>query len=753
MKFSQIIIAFALGCLVFGGIFMAESSRKAVFQSLQNPFESDVELPEFLILKESEPAQKFFTSQQEMWQMYGGSHVDFSDNKREIVNGAVFAGFNFITEAQFERLGSFTTNSFEADTFMPQVGQIKIGKIGINAPGASIFIERDKDAGKTKVYTYDHAIELWFPEASQPFVMPAMHQLEINDNTIDRLGKLYYTKLRKDLRLKIFDPQSAPNDPKAEALSFRQEKFSEIENYAQQLPLSLTRFNPNSMAGDLAASMKYLQKDFALGIPQSLRMQYEFESLLTDFLSAHFHHEDNNLVKAQQSVNEFLELQNSAKWRTFLIANPKYNNQWEFLAQNQKIWLSQSFEDNSEYVFAPIWFGDNGHNSFSSFEKHFFELEDMSTNNLNKKAKNKIVSMQIALSKINVSKEDVDGVTRIRRLLKSLITTKEALQSEVTFKLLEDLIKLEISLYSMDDPIQEEIVLENAQDVLFFLKDFIADASATNINETLVSAYTILEVDEIESRLNRSIFSTTEKQTIDAVRSFKTDNLTDEQKAQIAKDKELYDSIVGEIEDIDDGEVIDEVVYDEGLTDTEEEFTEMLNLAGVYTEGMSISVLNPTGPKSFQFRGAYYQDYQLSGNFRVTNQSFTQLNMKGIVEKNVNPRFLAAILRSMNDELEEQKIIAPIETGPANDTPLAIIQRKLVQEIFEQEGLQVNRGKEYRLKFIYFKKEEYVTNLVVEYVRNRFEFGDQIIPRKGIKDFVTSEVEKRFEVGDTNPGR
>lgn len=746
---------------------MSESARQANFQTLENPFSNTESLPDVIVLDDQDETKEFFSEDRSLWTFYPGSYAQFEGSKREIINGPVFASFNFITEAELKKLRYFKVDSFDPETFVPTTAQIKIGKMAINAPGASVFVNRDNTGGSTKIYSYDHALDVWFPGASRPFVLPPQSQITIDDKTVDRLGKLYYTKLKKDLRLKAFDMQE--ENLISQAIDAKTNKLDDVKNFAEGLPRTWYWFDPGSAMGQIASMVKYLQRDYALGISQSLRKQFYFDQFVEDFLAAHYRYLNNNPESAAVKVEDFLETLGSSQWQRFLVANPQYSKKWNFLGQNQKVWLHHAFQDDPEYVFAPIWFSEGRANTLADLEDAFYEVEEMMGNQFTAKAKQGLKTLNENLGDIKIVQADATRVTRVRRLLSEIMKKETTLQNEEVFALLRQMIELEVSLYARSNPNREEIVLENAQEVLGFLKTFIEDRTAGKINQTLVNTYAFLEIDQIEAQLGRTIFTQAEKETIRLVQFVRAEELTEGELAQIQEDKSLRDLIderFAEIEAKKKQEVETQFVVNK--IDTEQELIETLGEARVLTEGILIeSQNNSSSNPSFTFRGAYYERYPLNGVFRIDTQEFNFIKLQDIQEKFVAPRYLPALLRRMAKDVEEQ---APPETLddplPSQNTPLAILQRKLVRETFEQEGLRVNNnnvtivhndynefeitdalmGKEYKMRFTYFQKEEYVTNLVVEYVRNRFEFGDQVIPRDGIQDFITKSVQERFKI-------
>lgn len=771
MKFSQLLIAICLGLVLFTGLYLAESTRSKQQKDIVNPFEDTTVLPEIII---PDGVTTIFNDQRELWQFQPESEAHFAEGKREIIDGTVFMSFNFLSNQDLTTAREFTSENFSLSNHTVAAGQVQVNSIMINAPGASFFVMRDRDTSKTTIQTYDHAIDIWFPESSTPFVLAPRHQIIINDRVVGRLGKLYYTKLKKDLRAQPFIPDT--EDPViSHALKARKEKLNEITSFASKIPGSWFWFAPDSLMGQVSNVIRYLQSDYALGISQEFRKKYQFDRLITHFLSAHNHYQNNDVASAKSQVTSFIDVIGSSQWNLFMFANPGFERRWQFLGQNQRVWLNHAFQDDPEYVFAPIWFSTNETPTLTDLEIAFFETEEMLTNQFTQKAKQSLSNINKNLTDIEFRPEDRTRLTRMRRILNALIDQETALQFKTVFALLQRVIEIEVGLYPTGDPIREEIVLENAQDILKFLKKFIEDRTARDINQTLVNSYSFLEIDQIEKKLGRAIFNQSEKETIRLVQFVKSEDLTDSERAQIAKDKSLRDLIQDRFAALeDDKDQIETEIFDANTIDTQEKFKAVLDDARVFTEGMRIDLKNATSNPTFVFSGAFYGDQPMSGTFRIDNQVFNLLSIGGKRETFVNPKVLGSILRRVEKEIEEDRLAKALEAeyaGPSNNTPLAILQRKLVRDTFDQEGLKVNRdnvqiisndynefevtdalmGKEYRLNFIYFQEEEYVTNLVVEYVRNRFEFGSEIIPRKGLKDFITDAVLARFEAGDTDP--
>lgn len=770
MKFSQFFIALALGLVIFTGIYMSESERKGRFLDIPDPFAQTESLPDILILDASSSSQNILNKKRELWQFFPGSHTNFSDEKRSLVDGHVFVSFNFILESDAKTARDMTFESFDADTFAPSTAQFTIGSIGVSAPGASLFAERSQTEKYTEITAYDHAIDLWFPGANKPFVLPARKRVKIKDAIVDRLSKLYYTKLKKDLSFRSFDLEK--NAYSAEGLVNRNQKLEDVKNFAKHIPNTWYWINPDSFMGRTASLIKFLQKDYALGIPQTLRMKFEFDALVSPFLAAHHHYLNNRQHKAEEKIDTFKTSADSFAWQSFIINNPQYAQRWEFLGQNQRIWLHHSFQDDPEYVFADIWLSQYEANSLEDLELAVFEIEEMMANGFLPKVKQGMVNLEKNIDQIDVPTDKKIRLSRVRRLINELIKENIALKNDESFSLLTKIIEKEVTLYAENNKDREEIILENAQDILWFLKDTIQDKTAGQTNKTLVNSYAFLEIDHIETQLGRPIFNDSEKKTIQLVQFARSENLTDAERAQLEVDQALRDSIDERREAIEqEKQQEQEAIFQAEKVDTPEELTTLLADARVFTEGIRIEEKQSSSNPTFVFSGAYYGEEPLSGTFRIDNQSFNLINLGDYRETYVDPRILNSILRRLADEIEEDRIAKALETkyeGPSNNTPLAILQRKLVQDTFDQEGLRVNRdkvtitsndfnqfevtdalmGKEYRIDFLYFQKEEYVTNLVVEYVRNRFEFGDQVIPRKGLSEFIEKAIEERFGSDD-----
>jgi len=150
MKFSQLIIALAVGLVIFTGLYMSENSRRVRVQEVTNPFEQTSPLPEILILDESSKASAVFSEKRELWQFFPNSYTDFTEEQRRVVDGPVFISFNFITESALQASRHFKVTSFDPETFVPMVGQVQVQNLAINAPGASFLIDRSATAGLTQ---------------------------------------------------------------------------------------------------------------------------------------------------------------------------------------------------------------------------------------------------------------------------------------------------------------------------------------------------------------------------------------------------------------------------------------------------------------------------------------------------------------------------------------------------------------------------------------------------------------------------
>ncbi len=783
LKIGQVLIAAGLSALIFAGVYLTEKSRFDNKVTVTNPFSEAVKLQNDIDINIGEEYKDIFTNHGEFWRVFPETEVEFRGGQRNLKKGKVFYSGNYVSLEDSKKAQESYIENFNPEEFKPLVGQLRVGKAVINSPSASVLINRDILRDEIIVYAHDHSVEIFLPGSKTAFVLPPRNQVTMKESRLDKTGQLFYTKLKKEFRMKtiseVIITEESELRPPAEvvaAIEARNERYQRIKTYASESVFSWSRFKPSSFMGIFTNTVKYIQRHYAVGYKKTQKIEYQYETMKKDLLNAFFAFEEGNPAEAKDAAIRFSNKVTSNEWVRFMIENPSYAKDWEIFSRSQKIWLQNIFPDESEKLFRTIWFLEGRITSFSEFKTKFYTTEKTIAQGFTTQAREQMITLADAFPTIiDIKPENAVELTKIRRLLGEILKQDTFLRSPEIFDLYTKIIQSENTLYIEDSEEKQEISLESAKDILFFIKEFINSETGTEISQILVKSYKILKIDEIASNKGRDkIFTAEQLQTIQDVQFINNSKLTAEDLENIQQQQSLLQIARLELQQLEQEQQQQqnqENVVDNSIKDGAELKT-LLADNGVNIQAIVIKERAKEDNLFIIFQDATFNGIQVSGTFETATQVFRLLKMGEVTQNNdlfeITPDILPRMLANMRDEnLEKQSnnTTQPVDDGPSNDTSLAVIQRTVVSRKLGNQGISASRDQirilnddfslyeikratldnRYRISFIYDQNSGEVTNISVQAGRNEFELVDMIFDINSLGNDLRKEITDQLD--------
>ncbi|MCK5460809.1 hypothetical protein KAI58_02400 [Candidatus Gracilibacteria bacterium] len=751
MKIGQILLAFILGFLIFIGILVSESARFSFFSKIKNPFES----AEVFNQKETigMETKSIFTKKGEFLRLYPGSEVDFSEGKREIISGEVFISTQFIRDADF-RL-AIGTGNFLREDFKPKVSQYRVGPILLNAPGVVIFVARDKVKQISKIYAYDHSIDIFFPGSEHPFILPPGMFVTIKEDLIsEKTAKLYYTKLKKELNLRSFSLKSLADKNSEEIedkISISLKKLRGIsqlvEDYSKKILQTWSWFKPASFSGKFIKTLKELQKTYSVGYQKERVQKLIFQEYIADLVNASYAVSQNEKENAENYLEKFSTIFKTNEWYGLMYSSSEYGEAWNDFERAQKAWLRTIFLGEIEQVFVDFWFNCKKTDAFSLVENYFNTIETLVGNRGLEGAREKVEEM---ISVVRAFKADPlyqVRITKTRRLLTELLRNQSFFQEKEAFEVYILLAEKELKSYE-DKELVEELTLEIAQDMLFFLKKFLdPDFAKPENSRLLVEMYRYLKIDTIAKSKGRQIFSEEELETVALVSFVGNSGLTkDEIKAigeQMRRNEEYANRLkaIEEKTEPEKQETISHLIQDEA------QLLFFLESLGVNISSMKIFVIGEGD--LLRFEKGRYSSESVSGTFQLSTQTFKIITIGMLKGRMLGRYYIKGFLSRVEEQvsIDNQQPVEQTKIDFIQETKRAILERTLVRELFKKEGFTLSRDNikildinlvnfeltdihykdTLKLSFTYFRTTNRISDVVVENGRNQFELDEDFI--------------------------
>lgn len=776
-KFIEYFLASGIAFMVFATMLIAENTQFQALSRVQNPFESAEKLDQIVEIENNQGAKEIFTPSAEMFILEPGSRIDFSEKKRAIMHGKVFASFYLINDEDYRRAENALRGSeiFKIQDFSPAVGQIQIGPILVKAPGSTLFIVRDEDAQRSQLYVFGHSVELFFDGIQHPFIIPSGMSVDIRENLItEKTASLFHSKLKKEFRMKPFSLSLTPSlenitDEEKMAQGLRVTKIWEdkIRNFALNAPESWRIQHKDSWGTNMLQNVTQFQDKFAWGLSQKTKDKRKFEELLRPFVKAHFFIKDRKKLLAERAIQEFEKSLDSFIWKDILNRDEEIRSQWDIFLRAHTAWIRTVFPGDMEEVFSDFWLDYFSKDSFKKIEKSFSNAELLFSNHSYRKANEEFVKLRELLDTFDIEEINRFEITKIRRLLVEIIRNEPFFQTEDMFDFYRLLITKEILLHEADPDFQDEIKLESAQDILSFLNNFLEDRSKINISRILLKGYESLHIDEVVIRLGREVFTPEENELIEFIALIGNAGMTQEELDAIKNAKTYQDELDARIQELQNQRkqnIPNETTGEDTLhtvagIQNAKQLKSFLEESGIQTSSMIFKTIREE--KRTEFSSGRWKGLAVSGDFQYSTQFFGTFQVGLIKNENLHSRFLVGFLKQIEKDKETVETPENQEIFVSQTTPRSILERKLVQESLELEGFIVSLddikiidpemkimsvqkaaiNKKYNVTFMFLRESQILSEVTVTLGKSKIDFRSETFPVQGAASILISKIE------------
>lgn len=769
-KFIEYFLAFGIAFMVFAAMVISENAQFQILSKVENPFEK-AEIVDGIMETTSEK-KEVFTPSAELFVLHPESKIDLSSKHREVLSGEVFTSFYLMNDQAYQKAESALPlqNIFWDKDFSPTVGQLQVGPLTIHAPGSNLFIIRDPEEQKSEIYVSGHSAEIFFDGASHPFVIPAGMYVSVKENLVNKkTASLFHSKLKKEWRLRPFSfpvtPEgSAPEDKFLRGIKELRIWENRIREFALNAPESWRITHKDSWGTKILESVRNIQNKFALGLPQEVKDQRDFNNLLQPFVKTHFLIKDRKKLLATRTITDFGKSLDDLAWKTILKRNPKINESWSTFFQAHTAWLRTIFPGDPEEVFIDFWLERFSQESFKKIEKTFSNAELLFSNQSYQKANEEFIKLQKMIEEIEISKDHSFELTKIRRLFVEILRNEVFFQSEEMFDFYRTLIGKEVILQSGSE-LQDEIRLESAQDILFFLNTFLEDRSKINISRILLKAYSALDVDDVVARMGRDIFTEEESELITFISMIGNAGITQQELDAIKNAKAYQDELDERIKKLqaqkeEDDPQKEETLHTSAGIQNAKDLKNFFEENNVNTQKMTFKTIR--AENLTQFAQGSFNRKNIEGEFQYDTQLFSVLTVGKSTKESLHTRFFSGFLAQEKDEVLPETINTKPDIFISQTTPRAILERKLIQELLELEGFSISLDKieildetmqkikihnatlanKYDAKFFFLRDSEKITQVILSFGKSKIDFGEKEFPVTNSGNILTQEMEK-----------
>lgn len=767
----QVFVAAALAMVFFIGVLWAEKASFSSQSGLLNPFESAEKVNERLVVQGAEPLS-WLHATGEIFMLMPGAKLNLMNQARELEEGVMFINSSLQTQFDIDKARSGFKPPFKFDDAVLTGGQIKIGPLVVMVPQGVVVLKRDLVRQEALIYAHDHSVRLYLPDAKEAFVIPAGYMVLVKENRASLLAPLYFTKLKKELSLMPLSPNSLGMESVQSALLQGLELSSAWESavidYAESSVTGLNRYSPTSLMGRFLSALNHVQRYYALGVNQAFKDNYEYEKLTTQLKNTYFSFAKGDKVKSLENAIAFNEIKISTDWARYFIETPLYKKVWNQFSQQQRVWFYGAFPGDLEVeALKALWGPSTTFKNFEDFENNYYLFETYYT-------KNYLVPAQEQLQLIldNFGNIDLDAqvtqaqVTPARRQVGLLLQRDAERSSSQIFELYIMLVKAESALMPKTSEFSQEIRLEVAQELLFFL-DLLLD-SRTRQDEVIIllQAYKNLEISVLAESLGRTVFNERERDTLIRVQSI--GDITEEDMILIREDNITAEEVKILREQLRDQEVTPVISGPVGVQ-TKEDLSEFFDSRNVQTQGMNIQVKEKGVNIFMTFSQATYEGYPLQGTFSTDRQKFSLIKLGEVNETRATASNFSAFLTQMynaNEKLNKDTLTEVVDEGPNNGTSTAIIQRRNILKLLKQRGLDSkfdkvlltnNKFTKARIEQASFEKKYLLSfdfdlgppirirNLTAKFGRNHLLFPGQVFKYETLKADLIQAIEAKLQ--------
>ncbi len=671
-KFVQYLIAFGISFLVFGSVLLSENAHFAFLSGIKNPFASAKDLQEVVSLPKDGKVKELLLSNGELWTLFPGVEVEFQKEKREMRNGTVFVSGIFLGKDSPSHL-------------------IQIGSVSIDIRGRNVWLMRDREAGRSEISAIVSSVPVYFaPLPSTPFVIPHGMKITVRDHETAPFPPSY-TEQKKFLSLE----KVVPSDPLSFVLGQEEKWKARVRNFALTAPSTQIRLPEDNSFSRFIGSVKNIQNSVAIGMPDRLKEKRKFQSFLAPLIISHLLAQEGNTELAKQSLATFALHISGSEWQGIFSRNAELQTRWNDFFRVYEAWTHTLLPEPKDAIFFSFWREQNATSPIEKLELIFSNIEKFDS-------KGSYADTQIELKKMNVVmmeagktflKSDLPRITLLRRLWASMLLYEPFFQQEVWFEMYDTFVTKELELSEgplKSDSLREEI----SHDIFAFLENFLEDREKIDVSKIILRSYQRLGIENLVARLGRSVFSPEENELIKLVALLGNTGLTKDELDAIQIARANQDSLNERIEEIKSQKEGDDDQMKREISQVANALylKNLLEESGVSTEKMDFRTSREVG--TTQFGNGHYKLLPVSGVFYYPTQLFQTLQVGKESTEKLHERFLKGFLQQAESaNVKKETTLPKTETKIyiSQTTPKAILERKLVQEILESEGIKISR--------------------------------------------------------------
>lgn len=746
MKFGQFFTAFGIAFFIFLGVFLGENMRYDTLSKVKNPFEKAIDLNTSIEVSNTEESQVIFTKSGEFWQVFPGTAIDITNDKRVLRKGEVFLSSDFISPTKD----------------IKKEGQLMVGDLLINAPFSSILVTY-APAENIQIFAFNHSIELSWGDIRTPFLVPPGMMVSINEKLISpKTTTLFYSKLKKEFRLKPFhisltdtEKSQTPEEKIAHSLAKLKKKEKDLINYVKIVPETWFSMRPDHLMGKIISNVK----TNTFGLPRSKKEQFAFQKMIAPLAEGHFLVKENKKIPAQQNVNKFNQILDSYEWNILLKSNQSINKIWNDFFTAQYVWIKELRTTDTAYVFADLHKVENK-NEFDKIDNEFSRFETLVAHKKVDEAESIIRNLKREIERMSIQKESQTKLTKRRRILKELLSSQNFLQTEDPFGLYVILIKKETALPLEDRAILDELTLEVAQELLFFLNQFIKESPDPGIVDILISGYNEIKstIASSSERSGRESLFTKEEEEIQTLIKIAGSSKISTEDIENIKEEQAYEAEIQErIAQLQSHE--EEVTSKPPIHD-EETLKNFFDTLEVDTNKMEVVSLKNN--EYLNFREGRYIGNFISGTFQAMGQVFKTIKINEQSSHYVQPKFLKGIINTLIEDTSSTVITTDESKSIPQNSNKAILEKSFIHELFSKNNLLMSReniivlnealtifeiseavfeGKN-KVDFIYNNETEEMSEITLSIENKKFRFTEKSYQRTAGIEEIRKKVEE-----------
>lgn len=698
-----------IALLAFILIIMPEKNSFDHKNDIKNPFLVE-KTNQIIETSKAEKEKEIFTDQGELFLLSEETKLDLREEKRELLSGSIFWSTSLLIK---EKIPDQSTN-FSMVHFKPHEGEIKGGSLAIKQNGGSVFLKKDDKSKTIEIYALDHPVSIFFEGVGDPFIVPPGMKIKINENMItEKTPNIFYSKLKRDFEMERFEENKGsgiPTDENAEEIIKGREI---LKNEEAKISKFVEATHENwifEKENILSMSIKKIQSEFGIGIPQRMKDALLFEETITPFMESYFDLKGKDPSAVSSVLNVFENKIQGNEWQNLLAENPELKIPWEQFFNAHKIWIKNKSDDDPEKSYEIFWMPKN---ETEKIEQTFATAENFIAQKQNDKARETLQKIQEMLKKEEDQNttgfNDPAVITKLRRLLTEILKNEESLQTEEIFDLYRMLVKKEIKIYeTKESHYRDEIHLECGQDILEFLRYFLEDELKNNISQILITTYKTLDISGIQQRMGTNIFNEDDRKIIDILFLIGNSGATKDElfqlKAENEKEKIISDQFSLSNNDSNQNTTASNTASSENKNlehiQNAKGLKNFLEKNGLDTTNIVLkTVIAQDQGLASHFSGVTLEKTEISGNFYYDAQIFDTLFLEDRTWNSIKPEFfIKVITQGIKDKKEEllakenEKQMPSEGNNISQNSPIAIIKRKGVEELFQKRGLILTKS-------------------------------------------------------------